>query len=994
LRSETARARAILLLFFLSGATGLLYQVVWVRLFGHLFGATVLAVSTVLGAYMAGLAAGGLWGGRIAGRLERPVRTYGLLELGLAVWAGFIPLLLQATDPLWIAIYPALRDSPGLLSFVRFIVSLLVLLPPTFLMGATLPLLVAHTDRAGGDARKRVAYLYATNTFGAVAGTAVASFLLLPVLGLGRTLAVGVVLNVAVALLALALGRRPAATTTPRPDGAARAADPESQPAAIPRRLLLGTAAALGFAALAFEVLWTRTLSLALGTTTYAFAIVLTVFLTGIASGSVLAGRLLRDPARALRWFRAAPAAIGICAIGLLPLFDRLPDLFVSMSARGDGSWFESLLVKFTLAALPLLPPTLISGAAFPLAVGIDRTVGGASRSVGDVYAANTIGAILGAWAAGFLLIPAVGLRSGIAVAATLPIAATCAMLLLRRDPGAARGRVVAGVLAAGTVLLFVALPDWNRAALTRGGFAAGIDLRRTGLKAIPADRSELLFLEEGITTTVTVRRWRDEISMQMNGVTEASNTGDLATQVLIGALPAILHSAPRDILVLGLGSGITATAAAKRPGVERVVCVEISEAVVHGARFFAEVNDGILDDPRFELVVADGRDHLRLSGDTWDCIVSEPSNAWNAGIGALMTSEFFATCRARLRPGGIVGSWLHGYSLSPSALRSVLAAARTAFPRVSLWSTAWGDFLIVAGDETLAFDVGHVLRLGSDPEVARLLAAADTPDALTLLSHAILAGEALDRWLGDFPPNSDDNLYLEFEAPRLLYRDTMPGLFGELHRAGGGIEEFVTNAPAGFLERIPEARRARALESRARLAFRDQRGADGVAALEEAIRLLPGAPELRRLLARALSSRGLAAANAGDPSAAARDFIRAAEMDPAYGEPLANLGRLYLGAGQLDPAWRALEEALAREPRQPELLALGADIRVRRREALEASDLAPRALEIDPELVAGMIALGEALDLLGETGPADSIWAEAAALDDRAAALAGGRRR
>jgi spermidine synthase len=991
LRTDTTRARAVLLLFFLSGATGLLYQVVWVRLFGHLFGATVLAVSTVLAAFMGGLAAGGLWGGRIAGRLERPLRTYGFLELGLAFWAALVPLLLRATDPFWIAIYPALEGSAGPLTLVRFVVSLLVLLPPTFLMGATLPLLVADADRTGGDARRRVAHLYATNTFGAVAGTAVASFVLLPSLGLARTLVTGITLNVTVALLALALGRRRVGTAV---SAASPAPDVALEPAAVPRRLLLGTASALGFAALAFEVLWTRTLSLALGTTTYAFAIVLTVFLVGIASGSAIASRLLRDPARALRVFRWAPAAIGIGAIALLPVFDRLPGLFVSLSARGGGTWLESLLVKFLLAALPLLPPTLLSGAAFPLAVGIDRAAGGASRSVGDIYAANTIGAILGAWAAGFLLIPAVGLRSGIAVAATLPILATCLMLLVRRDVRAGRARAAAAVLAAGTGLLFFALPDWNRVALTRGGFAAGIDLRRTGRDAIPADRTELLFLEEGITTTVTVRRWRDEISMQMNGVTEASNTGDLATQVLVGVLPTMLHPAPRDVVVLGLGSGITAAAAAGRPEVERIVCVEISQAVVDGAKFFTEVNGGIMQDPRFELVVADGRDHLRLSRDTWDCIVSEPSNAWNAGIGALMTREFFATCRARLNPGGVVGSWVHGYSLSADALRSVLAAARAAFPRVSLWSTAWGDFLIIAGDESLTFDVEQMLRLGREPEVGRLLTQGDTPDALTLLSHAILAGDELDRWLGDFPPNSDDNLFLEFEAPRLLYRDTMPTLFEELHRVSGGIQGLVTNAPPGFLERLPDAERARALESRARLAFRDQRGADGVAALEEAIRLLPGAPELHRLLARALSTRGLATANAGDPGTAARDFIRAAEADPAYGEPLAHLARLYRDAGQLDPAWSAAAEAVRREPRQPEILAAAADLRMRRQEAEEARDLARRALEIDPDLVAALVPLGEALDSLGETGLADSIWAEAAARDEEAATRARRRRR
>jgi spermidine synthase len=976
--TDSARSRAALLLFFASGAVGLIYQVVWVRLFIHVFGATVLAVSTVLAAFMGGLALGGLWAGRRAARMRNPLRTYGLLEAGLAVYAALVPFLLKAMHPLYEAVYPGLSGSFAALSAFRFVVSLLILLPPTFLMGATLPVLTAHAERMPTRIRARVAHLYATNTFGAVAGTALASFILLATLGMRGTLVFGVGLNVTVALVALLLARG----GNDRPildDDDADMIGPQEDLRPIPRPLLLGTAGVLGFSALAFEILWTRTLALALGTTTYAFAIVLTVFLLGIAGGSAIAGRLLRGGiVRARRLFVAAPAAIGLLALGTLPLFDRLPDLFVALSTRGGGSWGEGLLVRFLLAGLPLLPPTLISGAAFPLAIGIDRRSGGAGRSVGDVYASNTFGAILGSWAAGFLLIPTVGLRGGLIIGATLQIAATCALLLARRGR---RAPVAAIALAAGTVALVTLLPDWNRSALTRGGFAVAIDLRRYGQTELGAEKRDLVFLDEGITSTITVRRWGDELTMQMNGVTEASNTGDMATQVFVGGLGTILHADPKDVLVIGLGSGITASAAARHPGMESIECVEISESVVEAARLFRESNGNILEDPRFTMIVGDGRNHLQLSGRTYDVIVSQPSNVWNAGIGALMSSEFFAMAREKLRPGGILVSWIQGYSLTPDALRSVLAAAGENFEETTLWMAGWGDLVIVAGDERFSVDAGRLLEKGRDEEIGQMFRQMEAPDVLTLLSRNLIAGDAMDRYVGDFPANNDDNLYLEFEAPKLLYRETIPELFESLNAGMGGTEQIVTNAPPGLVDAIDRVRRAAVLENRARVAFRAEHGDEGMLLLDEALRLHPESRTIRDIYAQALDGRGETKLRAGEAQAAAQDFVRATQIDPSAAKPFDHLAQVYLDAGQLTTAASAVEEALRRAPRHPDYLARRAELQVRMREFDAAETTAREVLSLDSRHRGGLIALGEALRGQGRGAVADSVLDAAALL-------------
>ncbi len=972
------RLPLLLGLFFVSGAAGLLYQVVWTRLFVHVFGATVLAVATVLAAFMGGLAAGGVWGGRAAARLGNPLRWYGILEIGIGVYALFVSALVAFLDPLYIRLYPALEGSFARLSLARFATSALVLFPPTFLMGATLPLITEHLERTGGAiARDRVARLYGVNTFGAVAGTVVASFILVPSVGLSRTLVLGVAMSLAVGLVSLLLARG-----APRPDESSEpvrtATTSPTNPSPIPRPALLFTTAALGFSALAFEVLWTRTLTLSLGTTTYAFAVVLAVFLVGIAIGGLLAERFLATR-RAVVLFLAAPAAIGFLSLLVLPVFDRLPQAFVAISNRGRGDWTQVLLAQIVVAGLPLLLPTILSGAAFPLAIALDRATPRAGRSVGDVYGANTLGAILGSWGAGFVLIPQLGLRNGIALAAALPIAATCVLLVTHR-PARRRAWALAAILAASAVVLFAALPDWNRAALTRGGFAIGAELRRRGRTQLGEDTSELLFVEEGITTTVTVRRWRDDITMQMNGITEASNVGDLATQVMAGGLAPLLHERPRDVLVIGLGSGITASAVARHPSVRTIECVEIAESVIHAARFFEESNRGVMRDPRFRMIQGDGRNHLRLARGTYDCIVSQPSNVWNAGTSALMTQEFFALCRDHLRPGGILCSWIQGYSLSSDALRSVVAAARREFPRVSLWSAAYGDLLVVAGDDAFVIDVERILARAQEPAIAEMLVQGDSPDLVTLLSNLHLAGEPLDRWLGEFPPNTDDNLYLEFEAPRLLHHQTMPELFTSVLRAAGGTEELLRSAPPGLAAQLASARTARELESRARLSFRAEQGAEGLAAAEEAHRLHPTSPPIRGLLAQALSARGLALANSGDIGGAAQHFLRAADLDARLGEPLANLARLYRDGGQLEAARAAIDEALRRQPRDPEFLAFSADLSNRARRFAEARAAAELALAIDGTLLDGYLALSDALASLGESAVADSVLARGAA--------------
>jgi spermidine synthase len=360
----------------------------------------------------------------------------------------------------------------------------------------------------------------------------------------------------------------------------------------------------------------------------------------------------------------------------------------------------------------------------------------------------------------------------------------------------------------------------------------------------------------------------------------------------------------------------------------------------------------------------------------------------WNAGIGSLMSREFYALCRARLRPDGVLCSWIQGYALSPDALRSVLAAVRSSFPRAQLWRGAWGDFLIVAGGDHLAVDAGRLLAMGSAPEIAAVLHQADAPDLASLLSLNLLAGEALDRWVGSFPPNTDDRPYLEFAAPKLLYADPMPELFGALHAAAAGAELVMTDAPEGLPARIPRWRRARAAESEARLALRDGEGDAALRLLEEAHALLPTAPSIRRTLAGALNQRGSALARRGQAAAAAESFARGIEVDPAVAASYTNLARMYLDGGGVETALELTAEGLRALPDSPELHAMRAQALLRAQSHPEARAEAQRALELDPRLLAGFEALADALERLGETARAESVLAAGAAVHPDAESL------
>lgn len=791
------RDRAVVLLyplFFVSGATGLTYQILWARQLHLVFGTSTFAITTVLAAFMGGLAIGGFAMGRIADRVRSPLAVYGWIEVGIGVYALLFPLLLAVVTPLYLGLWQALEPPPVLFGAAQFIVVGCLLLLPTALMGATLPLLARFaTDRvsAAGD---RVGTLYALNTAGAVFGTWLCGFVLLPAAGLSWTTWIAAATNLALGCAALLAQR------TARGAELAAPTDDQPDPTFDTRGLAVAVAAGLaGFAALAYEVTWTRVLGLMLGASTYAFSLMLLAFLIGIALGGWGGGRAA--DAVLARWGQRglfgvlAGVQVGVAALSyaLLYLFPELPFLYVQLydAFGAEGSPLLLWSASMALAVVVMTPPAVLMGAAFPLAV---RAVVGSSESlggpVGRIYGFNTAGSVLGAALAGFVLLPTLEIHGTVVVAVLVNLAG--AGLLLSWSVASRGGRaerallVGVGALAAALLVLAVIpsrVEDLQRRQLlmTAGMYKYVSDLSdrtRAGILRYTVEQYDLLYYREGLSSVVTVARNRESgnIWLANNGKVEASTTVDMPTQVLVSLLSFLYADDPRDVLVIGLASGITAGSVTRVPQVETLDVVELEPAIEAAARFFDEQNHSVLDDPRTRLWFNDGRNHLLLARpSSYDVVVSEPSNPWISGVSNLFTREFLQMGRSRLRPGGVWAQWVQMYGMDAEDLCSLLATFADVYPHVALFMTVEDADLVMLGSERpLTPDPDHIARaLRDQPGLASELARVGLDDPLRLLSAWQMGREPVLEMCDGVQLNTDDNMRIEYSAPLNLHRST-----------------------------------------------------------------------------------------------------------------------------------------------------------------------------------------------------------------------------
>ncbi|MBI5508155.1 MAG: fused MFS/spermidine synthase [Deltaproteobacteria bacterium] len=755
--------------FFLSGVAGLTFEIVWMRHLGLALGATTLAVATTTAAYMGGLALGSHIGGRFADRIRRPLAVYGGVEIALALSGLAIPTLATYIPTVDEALFTGIATGPGR-ALVRFAVAALVLIVPTTAMGMTLPILARAVTVRLGQVGREVGLLYAINIAGAMVGAGLAGFVLIPTAGLFATNAVAVGLDLALGGAALAGGLLlpPLLEVTATSHQTAPVLRAGSRP-------LVALLVVTGMAAMALQVLWTRAIGTALGPSTYAFSAIVCTYLAGLAIGGGLAAWIADRLTAARLALTVILLTTGVASLVGIALVDRLPVLLLRVVLNPHLTMGGLLQTEFGLAALSVLPATIGMGAIFPLT--LSAVVGSESRvgaAVGRAYALNTVGNIAGSFAGVFVLLPALGVEWGMRVAA-LAYLVLAAALLARLEPSVGRPirlGLVAATAAAGA--FGVLWPSWNVPRWTAGTFR--MSMTRSFYPDGNFVPSKLLFHKDGLATTVTVEEEEGVRWIKVNGKIDGSSEGDMPTQVLSGVLPMLFHPDPKEVAVIGCGSGVTVGAAlAANPA--HLSLVELEKAVVEAAALFESVNHLPWNDPRVTVVEDDGRNFMARNAAPFDVIISEPSNPWMTGAASLFTQEFFRIAGKRLDDDGVFLQWLQIYELAPDRIASVIKTFQSVFPNVLVFTPqADSNDLLMLGSRTpVRFDIERLAaRFETLREQMTRAGLTRLEDVLALL---LFTDRELSTFPADTPLNTDDNAYIEFGAPRdlLLFAEDDP---------------------------------------------------------------------------------------------------------------------------------------------------------------------------------------------------------------------------
>jgi len=833
------RLSLIGIIFFFSGASGLIYQVVWARKLQLIFGSTVFATSAVLTTFMAGLALGSYLFGRIVDRLGRPLRLYAALECGIAIFALLSPFLLDLLKAVYILIYRTLSAEFYSLTLIRFILSFLVLLIPTTLMGGTLPVVskfvVDQIEKRG----RRVGLFYALNTFGAMVGTIATGFFLIRHLGVMQTIILGAVTNFVLAglLFWLDLGwefsseavmtaisdlqksvANPPVTPTHdssdqdhfatrlRTDRAgggffdwikSKDVIPSSKGFAnrkifpfLPPIGLLAFAIS-GFCALGYEVLWTRMLVFFLGSTTYAFSTMLAAFLFGIAFGSLIFAWLadrnppveveatsltenshgvevlssFTDQHSKLVFLGLIQVGIGLSSIALVPAFSQLFEITKTFQAlSGTRLW------TFVSCLIVMLIPTTLMGGCFPVVTRIYATTKDSlGQDIGRIYMVNTVGSILGALLAGFVLIPLIGIRRSIGLLAMLNVGIGCLLVLAIPNQRVTIGHTVRrGAAILGSVVSMVI------AILTVGWSDTPLFLKSAIFK-VQRPGDDLVDYREEIDASVTTLK-DDEgvyrLYVDTNQAADASRW-DSPSHRVIAHLPLLLHPNPKRALVVGFGMGVTSYSMTQH-GVA-VDAVEISKGVIDAARqYFTHVNHNVVQSPLFDLTLNDGRNYILMTPKKYDMISTGIIHPLvSAGSSNIYSEDFYRLCKRILTPNGIMCQWVPLHRVPELHYKMIIRTFLNVFPHTTVWYKYTPDFVILIGTpEKLRINFRDFMARTQIPSIQAGLRHDDL-DGWSLLDSFIMGEEAARSYVGEGLVHTDNHPYLEFFGGREIVNTT-----------------------------------------------------------------------------------------------------------------------------------------------------------------------------------------------------------------------------
>ena len=775
----------ILILFFLSGVTGLIYEIVWTRVFGLIFGNTTLALSLVLAAFMLGLAAGGMILGKRTDRVQNPLRTYALLECGIGVTALLVPMLRSSLEALFAQMFALMSEQILLFHLLKFLMAFVLMLPATFLMGGTLPVLSRATVTEQRRLGVGVGGLYGVNTAGAMLGCFLTGFVFVRWLGVSNSIYFGVAINVLIGALAWMLSRRSASSSTAAEISHSKVTS-EKRPVV---RLVMIAIAISGFAALAYEVLWTRVLVFVLTNSVYAMTVMLTTMLAGIGIGSHLGGWLADRSKNLLSLFGWIEIAIGLSALTAGFMLINLPAIHDRIFAiNPDTSWWYWNGVRFLEAALVMFLPALFMGAAFPVAVKIAapdlQRIG---SKMGLIYFFNTVGGAIGSLLTGFVFVSAIGASATVAAIVIINLLLGGYFIVYQRRPLSTQSTL--GYAIAAVVTLMLAIKFTPATIFTVAYSHTEKDF-------------EVIDYREGVEGTVTVHEQKRPLQtskrIDVDGLNVAGTSFMLRTlQTLQGHIPLLVHPNPQAVLQIGFGTGETSKSALRHP-LEKFHLVEISKHVLElSDRHFQDLNAGVLRNPKFSYSILDGKNYIRYSADQYDVVMNDGNYAVATSSASLFTREHFEHCRRRLRPGGIVSSWMT-IDLHPDDFAVVLKTFQSVFPYCALWmapNCINKQVVLMGSTQPWQIDFQKLRERISRPEVNKDFAAINITSAYDFLDCLLLDSAGIREISQDAPINSDEHPLLEFSTRDIRSRDLCSYLnLGKILVRKADIASYLTN--------------------------------------------------------------------------------------------------------------------------------------------------------------------------------------------------------
>ncbi len=767
-RSETRLLFFVAVVFFCSGFSSLIYEVVWMRRMSLFFGSDVYSAALTLSAFMGGLTIGSALAARYVDRLKNSLIWYGFLEISIGLYALFFPDFLNMFSGEYRRIYRSFFEAaPWRYNSFRVLVAAVTLLIPTTLMGATLPLVVKRFGRQG-EVGKYSGFFYSVNTFGALAGVLGVGFIFLPSLGVKTTTLLACVTNLLIGSIALLFGI--VLRDEHNPLVASSEGNLSGEPALelgyenrFERAGMIGIGLS-GMAALALEVVWMRILTQSFSGAVYSFSIMLSCFLFGIYYGSKQVAHVIDRQSEPIRWFAFLELIIGVsvAVLGILTYF--VPRLFSNLlwllTAALKGKFgFACTVAQFFVSALLIAVPTIFLGATFPVAVKIcTPTVKSIGRGTAKVYAANTAGAILGALVGGLVLIPTFGSRVSLLMIAAMFLAT--GLFLLHKADG--RGWKNLGqpqvvtlvVVFAVSVISVLLLP---KRIVVNFSFAGN-------------EKAQVLYHGEGVAHNVDiVKTDNNVVIMMVNGTIEADTTYSQRRHFILKAyLPLLLHPKPREVAVVGLGLGITLSAINRYPNIDQVQVIELSPEMVKAQRYLQDVSGGVLHSPKIKLRIDDGRNFLAMSDQQFDMITADPIHPRVSGVGYLYTREYYEALKQRLRPGGVVCQWMPMYRISKKSFDVAFRTFVSVFPNASFWYVR-GHGLFVATQDDFSIDFKDLEQRLQDPVVKADLASIHIQGPAEFLSYMLMGPDQIRAYLKNTPENvtnTDDNAYLEYHTP------------------------------------------------------------------------------------------------------------------------------------------------------------------------------------------------------------------------------------